>query len=49
MRDRFESFAVSVLELGRQIQKIKELEMGRLGLKASHTCACTIWEIIPKD
>lgn len=37
MRDRFESFAVSVLELGRQIQKIKELEMGRLGLKASHT------------
>lgn len=37
MRDRFESFAVSVLELGRQIQKIKELEMSRMGLKGSHT------------
>lgn len=37
MRNRFESFAVSVMELGRQVQKIKELEMEGLGLKASHT------------
>lgn len=37
MRDRFESFALSVVDLGRLVQKIKELEMERLGLKASHT------------
>lgn len=37
MLDRFEVFAGTVHELNRYIQKIKELEMGKLGLKAGHT------------
>lgn len=37
MLDRFEKFAITVHELNRFIQKIKELEMGKLGLKGGHT------------
>lgn len=36
MFNRFESFTGSVLELSRCVQKIKELEMKPLGLKAGH-------------
>ena len=37
MDHRFETFSLSILELNRYLQKIKELEMKQLGLKASHT------------
>lgn len=37
MENRFETFAGSVLELNRCIQKIKEAEMRKFGLKAGHT------------
>lgn len=37
MRNRFETFVSSVIELNRYIQKIKDIEMKKLGLKASHT------------
>lgn len=36
MRNRFESFAGSVPELNRALQKIKDFEMKRLGLRANH-------------
>lgn len=36
MRNRFESFAGSVLELNRCLQKIKDLEMKQFGLKGAH-------------
>ena len=37
MRNRFESFAGDIIELNRCLQKIKEQEMKRFGLKAGHT------------
>lgn len=37
MRNRFESFAGSVLDLNRCLQKIKDLEMKQFGLKGAHT------------
>lgn len=37
MRNRFESFCASVIELNRCIQKIKDMEMRRFGLRANHT------------
>ncbi len=37
MEDRFERFALSITELHRDLQKIKELEMERMGLKAGYT------------
>ncbi len=37
MDHRFETFSLSILELNRYLQKIKELEMKQFGLKASHT------------
>lgn len=36
MRNRFEAFAGNVIELNRCIQKIKDMEMRRFGLRASH-------------
>ncbi len=39
LTDRFEAFVLTILRLNRAVQKIKELEMNRLGLKGSHaTC-----------
>lgn len=37
MRNRFESFAGSVLELNRCLQKIKDMEMKQFGLRGTHT------------
>lgn len=37
MEGRFETFAASVIELSRYLQKIKDLEMRRLNLRANHT------------
>lgn len=37
MMNRFETFAVLVADLNRCLQKIKETEMRKLGLKAGHT------------
>ena len=37
MQDRFERFVVSITELHRYLQKLKELEMGQLDLKAGYT------------
>lgn len=37
MRNRFEAFVNSIIELNRYIQKIKDIEMKKFGLKASHT------------
>ena len=37
MDHRFETFSLSILELNRYSQKIKELEMKQFGLKANHT------------
>ncbi len=34
--DRFETFTGSILELNRYLQKIKDLEMKPLGLRANH-------------
>lgn len=34
--DRFETFTGSILELSRYLQKIKDMEMKPLGLRASH-------------
>lgn len=36
MDDRFERFAVAVAELNRYLQRIKEQEMSKFGLRASH-------------
>lgn len=36
MRNRFESFAICIVELYRCMQKIKDIEMKKLGLKANH-------------
>ncbi len=36
MDDRFERFAVAVAELNRYLQRIKEQEMRKFGLRASH-------------
>lgn len=37
MRNRFETFAASIIDLNRCLQKIKDTEMKRFGLRASHT------------
>ncbi|MCM1125714.1 MAG: MarR family transcriptional regulator [Lachnospiraceae bacterium] len=37
MRNRFESFAGSILELNRCLQKIKDMEMKKFGLRGTHT------------
>lgn len=37
MEDRFETFAHTITQLNRAIQKIKSLEMQELGLKGTHT------------
>lgn len=37
MQDRFERFVISITELHRYLQKLKELEMGQLNLKAGYT------------
>ena len=37
MLNRFESFTTYIIELYRAIQKIKEIEMNKIGLKAGHT------------
>ncbi len=37
MENRFETFAGSVIELNRLLQKIKDMEMKRFGLKGTHT------------
>lgn len=37
MNQKFESFALTIAELNRLVQKMKEREMNELGLKASHT------------
>ena len=37
MQDRIERFVVSITELHRYLQKLKELEMGQLDLKAGYT------------
>ena len=37
MQDRFERFVVSITELHRYLQKLKELEMGQMDLKAGYT------------
>lgn len=37
MNRKFESFALTIAELNRLVQKMKEREMSELGLKASHT------------
>ncbi len=36
MRNRFETFATAIPELNRFIQRIKDLEMRRFGLRANH-------------
>lgn len=36
MRNRFETFAGSVIELNRYLQKIKDMEMKQFGLKGTH-------------
>lgn len=35
--ERFEAFTGAILELGRDLQKLKELEMQPFGLRGSHT------------
>ena len=45
MQDRFERFVVSITELHRYLQKLKELEMGQLDLKVT-LCVCITWENI---
>lgn len=37
MQDRFETFAISITKLNRYLQKIKEIEMKKLGLNSNHT------------
>lgn len=37
MDSRFETFALSILELNRYIQKIKDIEMQKFGLRGNHT------------
>lgn len=37
MEDRFETFAHTVAQLNRAVQKIKSLEMQEIGLKGTHT------------
>lgn len=37
MKNRFEAFTGSVLELNRCLQKIKDMEMKKFGLKGAHT------------
>lgn len=37
MENRFEKFVISITELHRYLQKLKELEMGQLDLKAGYT------------
>lgn len=34
--ERFDTFTLSIMALNRQVQKIKDLEMSRFGLKGSH-------------
>ncbi|MCI8326950.1 MAG: MarR family transcriptional regulator [Lachnospiraceae bacterium] len=36
MKNRFETFALSILELNRCLQKIKDMEMKAFGLRANH-------------
>ena len=44
MDHRFETFSLSILELNRYLQKIKELEMKQFGLKAITPCVSIIWD-----
>ena len=37
MNGRFETFTLSILELNRFIQKIKDIEMKKFGLRGGHT------------
>lgn len=37
MENRFEKFSVAVLELNRYLQKIKDQQMRKFGLRAAHT------------
>lgn len=37
MNERFEMIAGSVVEMNRYVQKIKDMEMKKLGLRAAHT------------
>lgn len=37
MENRFERFAAAVLEMNRYLQRIKEQEMRRFGLRSAHT------------
>lgn len=37
MSSRFENFLSLIIEINRDIQRIKDAEMGKFGLKASHT------------
>lgn len=37
MRNRFETFSGSILEMSRYVQKIKDMEMKKFGLRANHT------------
>lgn len=36
MKNRFETFAICIMELNRCLQKIKDTEMKRFGLRANH-------------
>ena len=42
MQDRFERFVVSITELHRYLQKLKELEMGQMDLKAGLYCVSVL-------
>ena len=37
MENRFEKFSIAVLELNRYLQKIKDQEMRKFGLRSAHT------------
>ena len=37
MENRFEKFSIAVLELNRCLQRIKDLEMRKFGLRSAHT------------
>ena len=46
MQDRFERFVVSITELHRYLQKLKELEMGQMDLKAGYTMC--LYYLVPR-
>ena len=43
MEKRFERFAAAVLEMNRYLQRIKEQEMRRFGLRSAHTM-CILYQ-----